>query len=50
VDHTHESLSVPPEYALIFCVETLQWTLRNGGPGTSAQVAALERPPKPTTA
>lgn len=50
IDHTHESLFVPPEYALILCVETPQWSLRNGGSGTSAHVSTLERPPKPTTA
>lgn len=50
IDHTHESLFVPPEHALILCAETPQWRLRNGGAGTSAHVATLERPPKPTTA
>lgn len=50
IDHTHESLFVPPEHTLILCVETLQWSLRSGGSGTSAHVDALERPPKPTTA
>jgi hypothetical protein len=49
-DHTHESLFVPPVHALVLCVEMPPWSLRNGGSGTSAHVAALERPPKPTTA
>lgn len=50
MDHTHESLFIPPEHKLGLCMETPQWSLRNGGFGTSAQVDALERPPKPTTA
>ncbi len=49
-DHTHESLFVPPEHALIFCTDAPQWSLHDSTIGLSAHVAALERPPKPTTA
>lgn len=50
IDHSHEPLFVPPEHALIFCMDTPQWSLHDSIIGPSAHVAALERPPKPTTA
>ena len=50
VDHTHQPLFVPPKHALILCTGAPQWSLRDAIIGPSAHVAALERPPKPTTA
>jgi hypothetical protein len=50
IDHSHEPLCVPPEHALMLCLETPQWRHLSGSAGASAHVAALERPPKPTTA
>lgn len=50
VDHTHDPLFVPPEHALILCAGTTHRSLRDAIVGTSADVATLERPPKPTTA
>jgi len=50
IDHTHEPLFVSPEHALILCTGVPQWSLCDAIVGPSAQVAALERPPKPTTA
>lgn len=50
IDHTHESLFVPPEHALVLYTGAMQWSLRDSIIGPNAHVAALERPPKPTTA
>lgn len=50
IDHIHEPLFVPPEHALVFCMDTPQWSLPDGRVRKSAHVATLERPPKPATA